>query len=78
MKKSIVIAIVSVFVYLQSAYPQITTNELPISVQRGLGVLIKENTKGTVDLPVPDIKKALQEDLLNQERNPNGFHRIIG
>jgi hypothetical protein len=40
MKKSIVIAIVSVFVYLQSAYPQITTNELPISVQRGLGVLI--------------------------------------
>ena len=38
MKKSVVLAVASIFVCLQSAFSQITTNELPVSVQRGLGV----------------------------------------
>lgn len=75
MKKSIIIAVTFFIVCVQSTYPQISTNELPISVQRGLGVFTKDKTKGIVDLPVPDIKKVLQEDSLNQERNPNGLKR---
>ena len=75
MKKSIVIAVASVFVCLQSACPQITTNELPVSIQKGFGLVTKDKTIGTVDLPAPDIKKLLQEDSLNQESNPNGFQR---
>ena len=74
MKKSIVLAFASIFVCLQTAYPQITTNELPVSVQRGLDVT-KDKTIGTIDLPVPDIEKLLQEDSLNQEKSPNGFYR---
>jgi hypothetical protein len=74
MKKSI-ITVITFFVCLQSAYPQITTNELPVSVQRGLGVLTKDNTKGSIDLPTPDIKKALHEDSLKQEKNPYGIQR---
>lgn len=75
MKKSIKIAVALIFVCLQSAYPQITTNELPVSIQRELGTITKGNTTGTIDLPVPDIKKLLQEDSLNQEKNPYGFLR---
>ena len=75
MRKSIIMAVASIFVCLQSAYPQITTNELPVSVQRGLCAIIKDKTTGTIDLPVPDIKKLLQEDSLNQEKNPNGILR---
>ena len=75
MKKSIVIVVTSVFVCMQSAFSQITTNELPVSVQRGLGLVTKDKTIGTVDLPAPDIKKLLQEDSLNLEGNPTGFQR---
>ena len=75
MRKSIIMAVASIFVCLQSAYPQITTNELPVSVQRGLCAIIKDKTTGTIDLPVPDIKKLLQEDSLNQEKNLNGILR---
>ena len=75
MKKFIIIAVASFFVCLQSAYPQISTNELPVSIQRELGTITKGKTTGTIDLPVPDIKKLLQEDSLNQEKNPNGILR---
>jgi len=36
MRESIIIAVASIFVCLQSAYSQISTNELPVSIQRGL------------------------------------------
>jgi hypothetical protein len=58
MKKSVVLAVASIFVCLQSAYPQITTNELPVSVQRGLGVVTKDKTIGTVDLPALEVYNA--------------------
>ena len=75
MKKFYIIAVALFIACLQSVHSQITTNELPVSVQRGVGVLIKEGTKGTVDLPVPDIKKLLHEDSLYQEKHPNGLQR---
>lgn len=75
MKKIIVIAIVLFFICLQSAYPQITTNELPVSIQRGLGVFTKDKATGTISLPIPDIKKVLLEDSLDHEKNPNGLKR---
>ena len=75
MKKIIIISVASIFVCIQSTYSQISTNELPVSIQRGLGVITKNNTTGTIDLPVPDINKFLQEDSLNQEKIPNGFIR---
>ena len=75
MRESIIIAVASIFVCLQSAYSQISTNELPVSIQRGLDTTTKDKTIGTIDLPVPDIKKLLQEDSLNQEKNPNVLQR---
>ena len=75
MRKSIIVAVAFIFVCMQSAYPQITTNEPPVSVQRGLGATTKGKTRGTIDLPIPDTKKLLQEDSLNQENIPSGFHR---
>lgn len=75
MKKVLFVAVALFFVCMQSAYPQITTNELPVSIQRGLGDITKGKTKGVIDLPVPDIKKLLQEDSLKQEKNPYGFQR---
>ena len=39
MKKEFIVAVASIFVCMQSAYPQITTNEPPVSVQRGLGAI---------------------------------------
>ena len=74
MKKEFIVAVASIFVCMQSAYPQITTNEPPVSVQRGLGA-ITGKTAGAIDLPVPDIKKLLQEDLLKQEKDPDGIQR---
>ena len=46
MKIVIIIAVISIFTCLQSVYPQITTNELPVSVQKGSGgVLLDEGFK---------------------------------
>ena len=39
MKKEFIVAVASIFVCMQSAYPQITTNEPPVSVHRGLGAI---------------------------------------
>ena len=75
MREFIIIAVASIFVCLQSAYSQISTNELPVSIQRGLDTTTKDKTIGTIDLPVPDIKILLQEDSLNQEKNPNVLQR---
>ena len=74
MKKIVSIAIFAFFVFQQSVYSQITTNELPISIQKGIGVLTKD--MGTVDLPVPDIKKLLREDSLQESKKQNGNMRI--
>lgn len=74
MRKSIILLLVIV-ACLQSVYPQISTNELPVSVQRGLGTIIKDKTTGTIDLSVPDIKRILYEDSLNQKKNPNSLQR---
>lgn len=45
MRKTYIIAVVASFTFLQSLYPQITTNEPPISIQRGLQVLTKDKAK---------------------------------
>lgn len=76
MRKSIILLLVIV-ACLQSVYPQISTNELPVSVQRGLGTIIKDKTTGTIDLSVPDIKRILYEDSLNQKKNPNSLQRLL-
>ena len=60
---------------MQSAYSQITTNEPPVSVQKGLSAKTKGIIAGVIDLPVPDVKRLLQEDSLKQEKNPNGLQR---
>ena len=75
MKKVIIIAVISIFTCLQSVYPQITTNELPVSVQKGIAAITKGRMTGTVYLPVPDIKKILHEDSLCQKKHPNGLQR---
>ena len=75
MKKVIIMAVASFFSCLQSIYPQITTNELPVSVQRGITTITKGKTTGIIDLPVPDIKKILHEDSLCQKKHPNGLKR---
>jgi hypothetical protein len=75
MRKSFIVIVSTFFACLQSAYPQITTKELPISIQRGLGVLTKDNTKGTIDLPVPDMKIIHYQDSIFQEKNHNGILR---
>lgn len=74
MKRTIIV-IAFIIVCLKSIYSQITTNELPISVQRELGVLTKDKAVGTIDLPIPDIKKVLYEDSLSRAKNPNCLHR---
>ena len=43
---------------LQSVYSQITTNELPFSIQRGLNLLSNKKAKRVVELPVPDIDQG--------------------
>ena len=48
MKKVIIIAVISIFTCLQSVYPQITTNELPVSVQKGIAAITKGRMTGTV------------------------------
>lgn len=63
MKKEFIVAVASIFVCMQSAYPQITTNEPPVSVQRGLGA-ITGKTAGAIDLPVPDIMTHQSQDTL--------------
>ncbi len=76
MKKLLSVSIVAFFACIQSVYSQITTNELPISIQRGIGVLAKNKDKGTIDLPVPDIKKILREDSLRELKEQNTCMRI--
>lgn len=49
MKKVLFVAVALFFVCMQSAYPQITTNELPVSIQRGLGDITKGKTKGVIE-----------------------------
>lgn len=71
MKKFLSLSIVALFICLQSVYPQITTKELPISIQRGIGVFAKSKEKGIVNLPAPDIQKILREDSVYIEKNPN-------
>ena len=70
--KKIFIALYAIFASTQFVYPQITTNEQPISIQRGLDNLVK-------GLPVngfvPNLKKVLREDSILQEMNPNGLRR---
>ena len=75
MRKFYIIVIVLHFVCLQSVFSQITTNELPVSVQRGINLFPKDETKGTVVLPLPDINKVLREDSLYQEKYPDGIQR---
>ena len=75
MKSFIIVAVASIFLCMQSAYSQITTNEPPISVQKGLSAKTKGIIAGVIDLPVPDVKRLLQEDSLKQEKNPNGLQR---
>lgn len=70
MRKTFAIAFITMFVCMQPVYSQITTNELPVSVQRGLVFHAKEN--GSISLPVLDIKKALYEDSISQGKNGNG------
>ena len=76
MRKTYIIAVVASFTFLQSVYPQITTNEPPISIQRGLQVLTKDKAKKIIDLPVPDIKKVLLEDSLYNLTKPYNPERI--
>lgn len=75
MKKKLFVAVASIFICTQSAYPQITTNEPPVSFQRGLGDITKDKMTGAIDLPVPDVNRLLQEDSLKQKKNPNGLQR---
>ena len=75
MRKIIFLVFAVFFVCLQSVYSQITTHELPISIQRGLSSLPKENADRTVTLPIPDLKEILREDSIYQEKNPMGLRR---
>ena len=74
MKRTIIL-VFAYFVFLQSVFSQITTNESPVSIQRGLGVLTKDNAKGFVNLPIPDMKKILDEDSVLISNKPNSFKR---
>ena len=75
MRKPFILIVFIFFVCPQSSFSQITTNELPISIQRGLGVLMKDKAKGKVDLPIPDMKKVFYQDSLSQEKIPKGLRR---
>lgn len=76
MKNNFLLAVVAMlFTCMQSMHSQISTHEQPVSIQRGITGLTKKDTKGIVDLYVPDIKKTLHEDSLCKEKNPNGLQR---
>ena len=50
-------------------FSQITTNELPISVQKKVVANLSANRSSIVSLPIPDMDRVLKED---QEREKNG------
>ena len=76
MKSYLFLIIGFIFSSLQSAYGQISTNELPVSIRRGLNnALSKDNLNGSIDLSVPDIKKILHEDSLNMKNRSNAQQR---
>jgi hypothetical protein len=64
MKKSNLFIIVLLLNVLMG-YSQITTNERPISVQRGFGEITEKTITSTgslIDLPIPNMQKIYQED----------------
>lgn len=75
MKRNLIYLILAFLACIQSVYAQISTNEHPVSIQKGINNLVKDKTKSTIDLPVPDIKKIIHDDSLFQEKNPYGFQR---
>jgi hypothetical protein len=51
-------------------FSQITTNELPISVQKKVVANLSANRSSIVSLPIPDMDRVLKED---QEREENNY-----
>ena len=51
-------------------FSQITTNELPISVQQKVVTNLSVNRSSVVSLPIPDMDRVLKED---QEREENNY-----
>ena len=64
MKKTILLTIISFCIEL-TCYSQITTGELPYSVQQKQELERMNNSLDIVDLPTPDMKKVLYEDSIN-------------
>lgn len=56
-------------------FSQITTNELPISIQKKVVTNLSLNRSSMVSLPIPDMDRVLKEDQEREENN-NSLKRI--
>ena len=65
MKRILYFVILICSIFPQFVYSQITTNELPISVQRGRSVITSDNSQDVIMLQIPDMAKVYYEDSVN-------------
>ena len=65
MKRILYFVILICSIFPQFVYSQITTNELPISVQRGRSVITSDNSQDVIMLQTPDMAKIQYEDSIN-------------
>ena len=75
MKRSFYYLMILVFASSINCFSQITTNELPVSVQKKVVTDFSANSLSMVSLPVPDIDTVTKEDQ-ERERNGNKLKRI--
>ena len=80
MKRFPVLMILFMLVNSIGCYSQITTKELPISVQKKIvtNLLSADNCLSTISLPAPDMDRIMKEDQEREENNNSPLRVSIG